>query len=315
MAGKSENSTIRDQATAWFVRIQSGDATGEEHAAHARWMSDPANLQEYMKVAALWSDLDLINDPRGHHIQAPKTGNVLSRRSFIAGCCTALAAAGVVTVSVPIAAWTADYSTGTGEQRVVDLADGSTASLDAKTAITLDFTEATRTLRLLRGRAFFDVANDASRPFRVEAGDGSTTALGTRFAVHKWAGNVTVCVEESAVSVVASDLTSATVRPGENVTYATGGGVGAIEQVDAEAATAWRRGKLIFENRPLGQVIVEVNRYRTGMITMTDTALSDMRVSGIFSIDSPNDVLDAITSALPVRAIYLSRYLVVLHPA
>ncbi|MGF9566175.1 FecR family protein [Neorhizobium sp. JUb45] len=304
-----------DHATAWFVRIQSGEATAEDRAEHARWMSEPANLQEYMKVAALWSDFDVVGDPRKDNLQKTGRGNLLSRRGFLAGSATAIVAAGVVTASLPIAAWTADYSTGTGEQRVVKLADGSTASLDAETAIALDFTENARALRLIRGRVFFDVAKDPSRPFRVDAGDGSTTALGTRFAVHKWSDNVTIAVEESAVSVVASDRTSVIVRQGENVTYATGGGVGAIERIDADAETAWRRGKLIFENRPLGQVIADVNRYRSGMITMTDTALASMRVTGIFSIDNPDGVLDAITSALPVRAVYLSRYLVVLSSA
>ncbi|MGP4920706.1 FecR domain-containing protein [Pseudomonas helleri] len=80
-----------------------------------------------------------------------------------------------------------------------------------------------------------------------------------------------------------------------------------------ESDLAWRRGKLIFEDRPLQQVVADVNRYRSGTIRILDAKLMDLRVSGIFNIAEPDAVLTTITETLPVRAVRLTDYLVLLR--
>lgn len=305
----------RDEALAWFVRINSGDATESERVDHAAWMaSDPLNRAEYAKLGDIWSDLDRIPDPRTVASRQTACRPFPSRRAFLAGGTAALAVAAVAMVAGPPDFLTSDHFTGTGELRSVTLADGTKVDLDADTAIALDFTDAIRTVRLLRGRAFFNVAKDASRPFTVVAATGGTTALGTRFVVHEWSGTVTVSVEESAVSVVGPDGSNAVVNAGEYVIY-DDKRLGRVQPVDMEAEVAWRRGKLIFEDRPLRQVLADVNRYRSGTIRVTDSRLLNMRVSGIFDINNPDGVLDAIRTTLPVRTFQLSPWLVVLHPA
>ncbi|MGE6783856.1 FecR family protein [Ensifer adhaerens] len=210
--------------------------------------------------------------------------------------------------------WASDFATGTAEQLDVAFADGSTASLDADSAIAVDFTDKTRRIKLLRGRAYFDVAKDMQRPFVVEAASGVTTALGTRFAVHEWDGTVTIAVEESAVSVVAPNRSTVRIGVGQNVSYGEDG-MGAIGGVDLASEMAWRRGKLIFEDKPLRQVVADVNRYRKGTIKVTDRRLNDLRISGIFDIRDPEGVLDAIAAALPVRLTRLTDYLILVRPA
>ncbi|WP_193059945.1 FecR family protein [Halomonas sp. 3A7M] len=162
------------------------------------------------------------------------------------------------------------------------------------------------------GRAFFAVAKDAHRPFVVEAASGTATALGTRFSVHEWGGNASVAVEESAVSVTAPDGSSAVLNVGESVSYGPGG-MQQIARVDVESDLAMRPGKLIFEDRPLQQVVADVNRYRSGTIRILDAKLMDLRVSGIFNIAEPDAVLTTITETLPVRAVRLTDYLVLLR--
>ena len=306
---------LRDEALEWFVRINSGDATDVERADHAAWMAaDPRNRAEYAKLGGIWSDFDRMPDPRRKGAyRPPARRRMASRRLFLAGGAAALAAGAVAVVVGPPDYLTSDHFTGTAELRRVTLPDGTVVELDADSAIALDFSDSTRIVRLLRGRAFFDVAKDAVRPFTVLAAGGSTTALGTRFVVHEWADAVTVSVEESVVSVVAPAGGQAIVNAGEYVSY-DAQRLGEVRSVDVGSEAAWRRGKLIFENRPLPQVLADVNRYRSGTIRVTDSRLLDMRVSGIFDIGNPDGVLDAIRSTLPVRTIEFTRYLVVLHP-
>lgn len=316
-ASDSKDKTAQDEALSWFVRINSGDATEAEKADHAAWMAkDPGNRAEYAKLGDIWSYLDRIPDPRvSTKRPASRIPNAaISRRALLAGgSAAALSAAGVVAICRPDFL-TSDYATAAGELRSVTLPDGSLVELDSDTAIALAFTDEARVVKLLRGRVYFDVARDRSRPFTVLAEDGSTTALGTRFVVHEWAGTVTVSVEESAVSVVAPDrLQKVVVKAGENVSYNTAS-LGEVRSADVASETAWRRGKLVFEDRPLRQVLADVNRYRSGFIRVTDSRLFDMRVSGVFDISNPDGILDAIGSALPIRVTRMTRYLVILQP-
>ncbi|MBP1876008.1 transmembrane sensor [Ensifer adhaerens] len=306
----------KDEALAWFVRLTSGEATAAERSAHATWMAaSPSHRKEYEKLAGIWSDLDIVGDPRGQRgLPIASRSAAFGRRSFLAGGAAMLGVAGYVGLNGLPDFLLSDYETGTAELRELALADGSRVSLDADTAIAVDFIESRRSVQLLRGRAFFDVAKDARRPFIVEAGAGTTTALGTRFVVHRWSDTVTVSVEESAVSVMAPDHSSAILQVGQNVSYGETG-LGDVGDVDVQSETAWRRGKLIFKDRPLRQVIADVNRYRAGTIRIVDSELDNLRVSGIFEIANPDGVLGALSAALPVRVLRLTDYLVLLRAA
>lgn len=80
----------------------------------------------------------------------------------------------------------ADYRTGAGEIRTVQLADGSSVELDASSAISIDYDTRERRIRLLAGSAVFDVApmgEAETRPFVVQSAGGRTRALGTQFVI------------------------------------------------------------------------------------------------------------------------------------
>ncbi|MFG1376164.1 FecR family protein [Xanthobacter autotrophicus] len=312
--------TARDAALGWFVKMRSGEVTPAEAVAFQSWIAAAAeNRREYESLETLWGDLDQMGDPRraaaaGGSPAFRASGPMMSRRGLFIGA-TGMAAAVVAGVALGVPDWfDGAIRTGVGEQRQLTLADGSRVDLDADSALSLQFTPQARQLALLRGRAFFDVAPDPARAFSVTAAGGVTTASGTQFSVHLWSNEVTVAVTESAVSIRAGAAALAQLRAGEAVSY-DASGIGETEQVSDAQASAWRRGKLIFEDRPLRQVIADVNRYRPGTIMVTDSTLLRLRVSGIFDIRQPDGVLEAITRSLPVRSMALTRYLVLLYPA
>lgn len=304
---------VRDEALAWFVRMNSGDATEADRARHAAWLAaDLRHRQEYAKLGGIWSDLDAVRDPRSITPMPPVTP-VISRRMVLSGSIAAGLAGGYLALNGLPDFLQSDEYTGTGETRRATLEDGSTVDLDADTAFALEFDNQVRGIHLQRGRAFFDVAADP-RPFRVRAEGGIITALGTRFSVHLWDGSTTIAVEEHAVTVQSTGLGEVRVEEGERISFGNGA-PGTVEPFDAYIETAWLRGKLIFEDRPLRQVLADVNRYRSGTIQVTSDRLLDMRVSGIFDISNPDGVLEAIENTLPVRSTHVTRYLVVLRPA
>ncbi|NPD14903.1 FecR family protein [Xinfangfangia sp. D13-10-4-6] len=311
--GFAPEGSVRDQALAWFVRINSGDATPVERAGHAAWLAaDPGHRAEYQKLGGLWQDLEGVTDPRMGQIVAMPARR-LSRRMVLSGGVAASAAGGWLALNGLPDFLQSDEYTGIGVQGHAVLADGSEVDLDADTAFALDYTASARGLRLQRGRAVFEVAPDP-RPFRVSVGDGVITALGTKFSVHLWAGMTTVAVEEHAVTVQARGLGQVQVAEGERISFGQGVS-GQVETADPATETAWLRGKLIFEDRPLRQVIADVNRYRSGTIRVTSDSLMEMRVSGMFDIANPDGVLAAIEQTLPVKSTHITPWLVVLRPA
>lgn len=299
--------SVADQALAWFVRLNSGDATDQDRAEFEAWVSiDPAHRREFDKLSDIWGQIKSVADPRR-----------VTRRRVMVGVVSAVAVTGIVSAIGLPDALTSDHYTGVGEQKSVTLSDGSLVDLDADTALAVGFTASTRRIELRRGRAQFRVAKDAERPFRIESRGGVIEALGTEFIVHQRNTEITVTVLESAVAVslpdnAGGDRERTRIDAGHRVTYSPAG-LGAVEAAASEDATAWRRGRLIFEDQPLSRVIADVNRYHRGRILLIDGELALLRVSGTFDLREPAGVIDAIEKTLPVRAIRLTPYLVFLR--
>ncbi|MEP9370460.1 FecR domain-containing protein [Xanthobacter sp. VNH20] len=58
----------------------------------------------------------------------------------------------------------ADYIAPVGERRTVALGDGSMVELNTDTAMAVDLQAGRRSVRLFRGKAFFQVTHDPQRP-------------------------------------------------------------------------------------------------------------------------------------------------------
>jgi transmembrane sensor len=117
----------------------------------------------------------------------------------------ALAAAGLsLVVGAGLWLWLKPdrYETGTGERRVVALADGSQLAMDAQTKVTVDYRADGRHLVLEQGRATFTVAKDPLHPFSVASHGSLVVATGTQFGM-EWLGDQTrVVLYEGHVAIL-----------------------------------------------------------------------------------------------------------------
>lgn len=300
---------ISRQATEWFVRLDAGALSEDERRSFERWMADPAHRAAFEEVRGLWGDLAEID--RSAH--ARKRGRAAALAAALAAS-LAVAAAAAFALDIPMRLQ-ADALTATGETLGVALPDGSRAVLNTASAMAIDFTEGSRQVRLLRGEASFAVARDDGRPFNVGVEGGSVRALGTEFAVRRIGEDVLVTDIESHVTVSYPAGAGAGVElaPGEQVRFGPQIGLGAVQKVDADAETAWRRGKLVFVDRPLGDVIDELNRYHRGAIRIVDSTIYARRVSGVFETRDPVTIVDAIQASLGLRSTRLTDYVILLH--
>lgn len=325
MTGKQFNESASDEAVTWFTRLQSGDATQDDQRQFEAWRARSLlHAREFDRISALWNDLDDLKDWAGRRLTEESSVNHASayplnrmRKRGMSQWGASLAVVLLVLLSgglwLPdtLVRLAGDYHTETGEQRKLVLADGSTVYLDTDSVISVDFSPQTRRLVLHQGRALFVVAADKLRPFEVSASNGTTRALGTAFEVYQKPDQVAVSVLESKVQV-SRDGAAARLVSGQRVYYSPGAGLSEVEPVELGQIAAWRRGKLMFQDRPLGEVIDEVNRYRKGAIFILDRQLRSTLVSGIFDISNPDAVLQALEGALSIRVRRLTRYLILL---
>lgn len=309
---------IREEAVAWLVRQDSQPLTGSEKSSFKNWLqTSPLHRKAWEEVQTLWSDLDALPA-----VPAPADKQFSFARKPAWVVTMAIAASLALFFFFPgktmVVGWTADKATSIGEIRSVDLPDGSIAYLNTATAIDIEFSGERRTIHLLQGEAEFHVAHDTARPFVVKAGGGTATALGTVYGVRVNTESATVTVLESRVEVECAsaqteDRQREVLEPAQQVSYAPGTGLNPVRQVSLETADAWRQGKLIFEDEPLGDVIAELNRYHPGHIQVIGGALNRMTVNGVFPVDDPLKAIDALEKSLHLSSSRLGDLLILLY--
>lgn len=299
---------VAHRANRWFARRTCGLMTSEDEARLAVWLAaDPLHERAFRRAAVVYDALGAAFPAEAGARRSRRgrgAGKRPTRRQGIAlGASLAVATVlGVVVLDLPPRLAT-DAATGVGEHRLVALADGSTVLLNTDSAIAIDY-GAQRKIRLLRGEAAFTVAPDPARPFRVETSGGSAVALGTRFIVHRIGDGARVTVTEHVVRVarpVHGRPGAVDVDEGHAVTYGRKG-VSSPTAVAVEDEAAWTRGRLRFVDRPLGEVVTELNRYHKGRIVLLGGDVKTLKVSGVFDVDDPAGAVEVVRASLGLRA-------------
>jgi ferric-dicitrate binding protein FerR (iron transport regulator) len=199
--------------------------------------------------------------------------------------------------------------TGVGEQRTVDLPDGSRVQLGAASTLTLgeEFGIATREV-YLEGQAFIRVVHDTVRPFVVNAGGTRTVDLGTAFEVRAYPNEgVRVVVTEGSVEVRREDgtaLPAAVLEAGDFAQLFEGADAVIRRQVDVERLVGWTRGDLTFDDAALSDVAAELERWFDIEVAVDGEAIEALHLTAQLRIgESLEEILRVVELALPgVRA-------------
>ena len=325
---------IEATAVDWFVRLHAPDTTPEDRQAHAEWLSaNPAHREHYDAVEDAWQDLDGLELRARDELDRldPHGGRRVTRQAALWFGGFATAAAVMLVAVLTLYEPTVRFETAKAEQRQVSLEDGSRLHLNTASAVAVRFTSDVREVSLSKGETLFDVNHDERRPFVVRAGSSNVIAIGTRFAVYLDGDKLTVTVLEGRVAVVPAsvDIADAVVEggtrttPGPNRVFLeadrqahldVGGGVEALQEVNAANVTAWQEGKLIFDSTPLREVVRELSRYTPGDIRVAGD-VPDHPVTGIIQIRSAESMCHLLSQVVPVQAVNESAKLTVLYPA
>ncbi len=187
------------------------------------------------------------------------------------------------------------FETPVGEQRALQLVEGSVVNLNAFSRMDVRFDEEHREIKLPRGEATFKVAPDPKRPFRVHTPGAVVEAVGTRFNVYaRPNGTTSVAVLEGKVKVSSDRGGGASPVPlaaGEEAQVRINGRIEREEHMDVVEAVAWQQRKLIFKKTSLQDMAAEFNRYnKTTRIHLEGIEDGTFRFSGAFNADDPQSL-------------------------
>jgi transmembrane sensor len=299
---------VRDDAAQWFVRLQEPVADVEVQRRFQAWLDQhPQHRNEFEVLKGLWNAADLLPAARLRSLcetpPALKKPRRVLRYAVAASVLAVALGLGLFSGLNHPLPYTAEFSTTLNERRHVALPDGSVVDLDSRSRIQVRFDKGQRNVELTEGEAMFSVEHDTSRPFVVEAGSGKVTVTGTRFDIRHGTRETRVVVEQGTVKVQGrdaadSDFINLTAGLGTDVDVQ--GRVAAAYAVNPGEMTAWRNGKLVFNNASLADVAEQVSRYREKPLKVANAAVGDLRLTSVFKSDNTDALLKALPSILPV---------------
>ena len=288
------------------------DAEALECFVDAREGSEPGSAaalptekaeQDYQALNRLWDELGsypIELEPELDIKEAGSLANNRYRRSTLMATAASLLIAVAVLFFFSIDGSAVNhYQTVRGEQKTINLADGSVMHLNSATRVTVSFDDKFRHVELETGEALFDVAKDPDRKFVVSSDKGAVEAIGTLFNVNLLGSFLIVTVAEGKVLVSndrqdVSEQSAEIVVEGQQMVVDESGRLTGSKPDDVRQALAWTQGKIILEGNPMECAVELVNRHSDHRIAIRDSRLRSLPVFGVFNAGDTEGFLSAL---------------------
>jgi len=151
----------------------------------------------------------------------------------------------------------------------------------------------------LEGEAYFDVTKNKERPFVVNAGNAQIKVLGTVFNVKAYLNEpkVETVLVEGKVEFSAQGK-SVLLNPGEHILYSENTNRITKTEVNTEDYTAWKGGKIYFNNETLQELTVQLERWYEVKFQFTEEHIKKYRFTGVINTDKTLDYTLKIIAAI-----------------
>lgn len=351
-----ENDPLLHEAAEWFIELRSDGVSVDRIAEWQHWLaSADAHREAFHRVESFWrlsdrvtarwpTDAEVQQDDysgvesitawraRSKAVARPACERGAPSRLFVRPFRLALAGASLIAMIVVMAVvywplidvtlqggWRTSIHTGVAETRTLMMPDGSIMSVGGGTSLTATLLPHSRTVVLLSGEAYFQVAREPERPFTVQAASTTVTDIGTAFDVKRLLGGVVVAVAEGAVristpqrqpagrqgagSAVSSNAEIIQLRAGQSLSLQPFDRAAVVAAVNTAWVAGWREGRLQYVDEPLVGVVADLSRNSTRRIAVVDPAVANLRVTGVAFLDNIDGWLASLQATFPVRVV------------
>lgn len=302
--GELPDDSIDAQAAAWFTRNRQ-DQQPAARQAFEQWLREPAHARAYRSFEMLWADLgelQQMNRPTPLPIRRPS-----SRWRPVLTVAAALVVAVLATsLGTPHEVYRQQIAAQAKGQRIFELPDGSTLSVNANTQLRVDFDSHQRRLTLDRGQFYIDVAPDKERPLWVQTGDATIRVVGTGFDVRRSERQLVVSVAHGQVAFTPDSRAPMLLGARQQAAVDLASGTLQQQSLAASQVADWRTGHLSFRNRELASLVDELNLYRPHPVVLANAKLGQIKVSGNLDVDDPDALINALPALVPVKTVALA---------
>jgi transmembrane sensor len=149
----------------------------------------------------------------------------------------------------------------------------------------------------LSGEAYFDIRQDASRPFTIHTGKVSTTVLGTAFNIREdhTLHTVVVTVTMGSVKVSGSKGNFGILTSNQQISIDQHSEAAVLRHVDASQTIAWKEDDLSFDNITLAEAATKLEQRFHRKIGFSNSKISSCRFTGTASSrEGLNEILKVI---------------------
>lgn len=185
------------------------------------------------------------------------------------------------------------YTVENGVKGKVTLPDSTVVWLNCGTTLALSDDFHVQRQVTLSGEAYFDVKADKKNPFYINTGQGITVKVtGTEFNLccYDYQTDVKLCLLEGSVELLSGEETIYRMKEHEEVSILNSNV--APTKAGAELRTAWMKGRLIFDNTPMDEVIKRLERWYGLRIFVENSNIYKSSFTGDFQSESIIQVLE-----------------------
>ena len=296
---------VRVEAATWIARLRDEQRGPDVDTDLRKWLGESdEHRRAFKRMTQVWERAGNIR------MRARTDASATLRGSSRFSAWAAAAAAALVLVVIAAVYWRDNaLTTAIGQQQVRVLRDGTSIRLNTDTRIEVNYDEHFRRVRLVRGEAWFDVSKRPTWPFLVSVGDQEIRALGTSFIVrHDNDQDLSVTLVDGRISVApvpgngeAPLQAPQVLVPGQRLVISRHHAP-AVDRPELRRVTAWERGRVEFDETPLGDATTEMNRYTTTHLIVPDTEVAQLRVGGVFRAGDSDEFVKIVTAAFGLRA-------------
>jgi ferric-dicitrate binding protein FerR (iron transport regulator) len=191
-----------------------------------------------------------------------------------------------------------------GQVNQVFLADGTRIWINSESHLIAPsvFTAKDRVVKL-NGEAFFEVARDKKRPFRVEVNGQQIEVLGTSFNVRAYdnSNEIETTLTSGSVQLkIGSRI--AQLKPGEQSVFDRKTSQLSFQMVDPVTFSSWKDGRYEFQNKNLIEVFKVIERWYDVEITADQTYFAGMHFSGVIKRNKDaKHFLELLNHSIPIK--------------
>lgn len=306
-----------------ILRSLRGEATKGEEKVLVEWrQQSPSNEARYQQVHHVWQRTAAL-EPSLRRGTIPTAAGLLAHEDDEAQPSTgyrrriskrwlrgAVAAAAVLVLGVGISQFqsdshsdenliSAEYATGPNDLLTVPLGDRSVVRLAPSSRLRVTRGEGSRDV-WLEGRAYFSVAKQDGKRFRVRTAGGEAVVLGTRFDLQARDRELRLVVVEGRVAL-SDGGEQVTVAAGQVSAVVEGKVTQAVPVPNSRAMVDWIGNFLVFQETNLVEAAAELGSLYGVEVRVEDKALASRTVTGWFSDQKYEEVVTAVCRVVRAR--------------